>query len=56
MIIEKITGMTFEDYITTFILQPLGMVNTGVYNNQQIIQKLASPYHSSWGEYTQGNT
>jgi CubicO group peptidase (beta-lactamase class C family) len=54
MIIEQITGMTFEDYITTYILQPLGMVNTGVYNNQQIISNLASPYHSSWGEYTQG--
>jgi len=53
MIIEKITGMTFEDYITSFILQPLGMVNTGVYNNQKVISKIASPYQSSWGAYTQ---
>lgn len=54
MIIEQITGMTFEDYISSFILQPLGMVNTGLYNNQHIISKLASPYHSSCSEFIQG--
>ena len=53
MIIEKITGMTFEDYITSSILQPLGMVNTGVYNNQKVVSNIASPYQSSWGAYTQ---
>lgn len=53
MIIEKITDMTFEDYITSFILQPLGMLNTGVYNNQKVITKIASPYQSSWEAYTQ---
>lgn len=53
MIIEKITGMSFEDYITSFILQPLGMVNTGVYNNHKVISTIASPYQSTWSDYTQ---
>lgn len=54
MIIENISGMTYEAYITSNILHPLGMVNTGIYNNHTMIPGIASPYHSSWGEYIQG--
>ncbi|TDL49233.1 serine hydrolase [Paenibacillus dendritiformis] len=53
MIIENITGATFESYINDNILRPLGMENTGIDNNKKVINKMSSPYHSHWEDFIQ---
>ncbi|RJE90125.1 class A beta-lactamase-related serine hydrolase [Paenibacillus sp. 1011MAR3C5] len=47
LIIEKVSGMTFESFVETRILQPLGMMDTGVNNGRSVIPNLASAYSSS---------
>ncbi|MGG1661036.1 serine hydrolase [Brevibacillus sp. NRS-1366] len=51
VVIEKITGSTFENYITDHILIPLGMKNTGIDNNQKVIHNMSSAYNSSWEDF-----
>ena len=44
MIVEKLTGMSFDEYLQVNILEPLNMVNTGTYlaENKQVYH--ATPY------------
>lgn len=44
-IIEAITGKTFEENLSERILKPLGMTNTGMLRNQDIIANLAETYN-----------
>lgn len=47
LVIEAASGMPYHSFITTRILQPLGLTNTGVNNGKCLIPNLASPYHAS---------
>jgi CubicO group peptidase (beta-lactamase class C family) len=53
MLIEKITGVTFETYITDHVLVPLGMTNTGIDTNKKVIHNMSSSYHSTWEDFIQ---
>lgn len=44
VIVETITGGSFEDFLVSNILKPLGMTNTGINNGRCVIPGLASPY------------
>lgn len=46
-IIEKVSGLTYAEYIQEYICQPLGMVNTGCDDGVKIVPNLASGY-SFW--------
>lgn len=43
-IIEKVTGKTYNEALNEFILRPLGMVNSGLVYQHQIIPGLADTY------------
>lgn len=45
-IIEKVTGLTYENYITDFILKPLQMLDSSFFLNKQTEKKLATGYDS----------
>ncbi|WP_214629809.1 serine hydrolase domain-containing protein [Paenibacillus agaridevorans] len=47
LVIEAASGMTFGPFISTRILQPLGLGNTGVNDGRSLIPGLASAYHAS---------
>ncbi|GGE58820.1 serine hydrolase domain-containing protein [Priestia taiwanensis] len=53
MLIEHITGVTFETYIQDNILTPLGMTNTGIDTNKTVIRNMSSSYHSTWEDFIQ---
>jgi CubicO group peptidase (beta-lactamase class C family) len=53
MIIEKISGLSFEDYLTRYILEPLGMKDTGIDDNRKVIPQMASSYHASGIDFIQ---
>lgn len=53
MIIEKITGVTFDQYVTDHILKPLGMENTGVDNNKRLLSNMSSAYSVSSQQFIQ---
>ena len=44
LIIEKITGMLFDDYLSTNVFGPCGMVNTGYYELDRLPAKCANSY------------
>ncbi|MFF2887505.1 serine hydrolase domain-containing protein [Paenibacillus sp. NPDC057967] len=50
LIIKRVSGMSFESFVASRILQPLGMHHTGVNNGRRIIPNIASPYSSSGRE------
>jgi CubicO group peptidase (beta-lactamase class C family) len=43
-IIERVTGNTYEDNLKEYILQPAGMMNSGIIHNQEIIKNRALGY------------
>jgi CubicO group peptidase (beta-lactamase class C family) len=47
MIIARITGRTYENYVTDNLLQPLGMQNTGFDDNHKVVAKMSAAYHSN---------
>lgn len=47
VIVEAVSGISYEDYLHTRILQPLGMHNTGINNGRRVIPGLASAYSAS---------
>jgi CubicO group peptidase (beta-lactamase class C family) len=53
MIVERITGLTFEHFLNENILVPLGMENTGIDNNKTVVAKMSSSYHSTWEDFIQ---
>ncbi|MDR1803150.1 MAG: beta-lactamase family protein [Treponema sp.] len=44
LIIEKITGMLFDDYLSTNVFGPCGMLNTGYYELDRLPAKCANAY------------
>ncbi|OAB27744.1 hypothetical protein PMSD_23235 [Paenibacillus macquariensis subsp. defensor] len=48
-ILEKITGMSYEDYLRTYLFEPLSMKSTGCDNFRNILKDRASGY-SLWEE------
>lgn len=48
-ILEKISGMSYEDYLRIYLLEPLSMYSTGCDNFRSILKDRASGY-SMWGE------
>jgi CubicO group peptidase (beta-lactamase class C family) len=52
VIIEKVTGKSYEDNLKERILQPVKMNNTGVDRNQRILEKRASGYYRHVNGYT----
>ena len=47
-IIEKVTGLTYEQALTNMIFEPLGMNNSGVDNHLTIIKKRAAGYRKTF--------
>jgi CubicO group peptidase (beta-lactamase class C family) len=50
-IIEKVSGKSFETVLKEKILKPLGMNNTGLLKNEDVIKNLASGYTFKDGKY-----
>jgi CubicO group peptidase (beta-lactamase class C family) len=50
-LIEKISGETYEKFVTENIFQPLGMKDTGYDSNTAIIARRAEGYEMNRGEY-----
>jgi CubicO group peptidase (beta-lactamase class C family) len=44
LIIEKITGMLFDDYLEKYVFNPCGMFNTGYYELDRLPAKCANSY------------
>jgi len=47
VIVEKVTGNSWEEELENRILKPLGMTNSGYQNNSDLIQQMASGYSST---------
>ncbi|MDQ6418146.1 serine hydrolase domain-containing protein [Paenibacillus sp. LHD-117] len=47
LVIEAASGMAFDAFIASRILQPLGLSRTGVNDGRSLIPDLASAYHAS---------
>lgn len=43
-VIEKLSGMKYEDYLAANILQPAGMIHTGLDRNERILRHRAAGY------------
>ena len=54
-IIENVSGMSYKDFITENIIQPLKLRNTGYYSGRNVVSNLAVPYRitSNGLEFTQ---
>jgi len=50
LVIEQVSGMSFASFVSSRILQPLGMLDTGVNNGRSVIPNLASAYAASGSE------
>ncbi|WP_079912253.1 serine hydrolase [Paenibacillus sp. 32352] len=50
MIVENVTGLIFEQFLHSSILQPLGMNSTGMFHHTKVIPGMSSGYHSSWDD------
>lgn len=51
LIVENVTGLTFEQFLSSCILKPLGMDNTGMFDHRKVIRDMSSGYHSSWNDF-----
>lgn len=47
LIVERVTGESFDSFLRSRILEPLGMRDTGINDGRRVIPGLASAYHSS---------
>lgn len=50
LVIEQVSGMSFSSFVSSRILQPLGMQDTGVNNGRSVIPNLALAYSASGSE------
>jgi CubicO group peptidase (beta-lactamase class C family) len=48
-LVEKLTGMVFEDYVRRYVLDPLGMKETGWTQPQERLPRLAAAYRKGAG-------
>jgi len=55
VILEKVTGQSFEKVLQENILTPLKMENTGYDNNRKLLHNRALGYYSNAGVYTNSN-
>jgi D-alanyl-D-alanine carboxypeptidase len=64
LIIEKVSGETFPDYLRKHITEPADLKDTGYCTNQALIKKRAAPYEvvkgaivnaDAWGNYGYGS-
>ncbi len=55
LLIEQITGKSFHHVLKEKILDPLGMKNTGLERNQNILESKASAYYQQGGMYRNAN-
>ena len=46
LVIEKITGMSYRDYVKENIFDAIGMINTGFYSMDQVVENFAEHYAS----------
>lgn len=53
ILIERVSGMKYEDYISKFIFQPLGMKNSGFYTDFKSQKKLSVAYNDSGKQTTE---
>jgi len=51
MIVEQVTGHSFEDVLREKILEPAGMENTGLYRPRALFKKRASGYYRNLDRY-----
>lgn len=54
ILIEKVTGLSYENYLKHTIFEPLGMQNTGLDNNHKIVPGMANGYHIDAEEVIKG--
>ncbi|MHA7963418.1 serine hydrolase domain-containing protein [Paenibacillus sp. CAU 1782] len=47
LIVEAVSGKSYDQFLQEFILHPLGMKDTGLLTGRTIVQDLASAYHAS---------
>ncbi|MFD0958896.1 serine hydrolase domain-containing protein [Paenibacillus chungangensis] len=47
LVIERVSGQSFEHFVTKHILHPLDMMETGIDTGDKLIPGMASPYTSS---------
>ncbi len=51
LVIEEVTGKTYEENLQENILTPLGMTNSGYEHSDKVYENKAKGYTSSFGEY-----
>jgi len=51
MIIEQITGMSYESFVHNNLLLPHRMTNTGFDDNRRILTNMSAAYNSTWDTY-----
>ena len=47
LIIEKVSGLSFEEYVKTKIIEPLELTNTGIIDNRKMVDGLANGYSTN---------
>lgn len=50
LVVEKVAGVAFYDYVSQYILKPTGMVNSGFILTPELEAKLATGYRNNGGE------
>ncbi len=50
-IVEQVTGVDFADYVQKYVLQPVGMSNSGYRLTDLVAQRLATGYQYNDGEF-----
>lgn len=50
-IIERVTGSSYEDFMQTNVFKPLGMLNTGIFEYDEIVKNRAMGYDPANNKY-----
>jgi CubicO group peptidase (beta-lactamase class C family) len=45
MLVERLSGKTYSEFLTENIFVPLGMLNTGVDDDRRVLENKASGYY-----------
>ena len=53
-IIERISNMSYEEFLNIYFFKPLKMYNTGFGNHEKILPKRAAGFISHVGEFLHG--
>ena len=49
LVIEKVSGQSYEDFLSDKIFKPLGMTNTGIWKDEAVMKNRASGYDPWFG-------